>query len=97
MTDEIKLHKDITRQSQAEALLRNELIIEAFDVTTRTYLDRLMATAITDQELRERLWHRIQALADVRKHLTTVISGGRLAQKEIDALEQRREMFDVKI
>ena len=88
-TDEIALNKAIERQAQAEALLRNEMLNESFDGLIAAYT-KVWRTS-SDMDERERCWHRVQALDEVRSRLEYVISNGKVAQKELDEIARKRE------
>lgn len=91
MTDEHKLATAITRQAQAEALLRNELLTESFTRLHDGYMKAWRETAARDTDARERLWTAVNALGKVREHLELMIRNGKLAQAEIDQLAKSRE------
>jgi hypothetical protein len=97
MTED-KLRDATVRANRAKSLLDDDLLKEAFDVTTRSYLDAWMATGLSEQDKRERLWHAVQTVAKVRAHLVTVLNGGKLAQAEIDMLvadQARKRRFGI--
>jgi len=84
MTDEIALNKAIARQAQAEALQRNELLNESFDGLIAAYTKVWRNS--TDMDERERCWHRVQALDEVRQRLFMIISSGKVAQSELSEI-----------
>jgi len=84
MTDEIALNKAIARQAQAEALQRNELLNESFDGLIAAYTKVWRNS--TDMDERERCWHRVQALDEVRQRLFMIISSGKIAQAELNEI-----------
>ena len=63
-------------------------------VTTRGVED-LCRTAARDTDARERLWQAVQIVAKVRDHLTGVVTGGKLARRELDDLAGRRKYFGI--
>ena len=85
-----KLALATARAARAQALIDDPLIIEAFDTITRAYLDAWNATTIDEQDKRERLWRAVKITGEVKKHLKTVISDGKLAQREIEDLARGR-------
>lgn len=89
MTDENKLHRDVNRQAQAEALMRNELLTEAFAELDKTYVEAWRGAA--DPIAREQLWLAQGSLRKLRAHLGMVVSNGKLAQAEIDQLTAARK------
>lgn len=94
MSDD-KLSDATVRGARADSLLKDEMLIEAFDVATRAYLDEWMATDIRDQDKRERLYHAVKTVAKVRQHLVTVVNDGKLAKKQIDIMNDRPKRFGI--
>lgn len=94
MTDEHKLNRDTNRAARVEALLRNEDLQEAFAYLDKVFLDTWRRCE--DPALRDELWRSQANLANLRGHLTKVLSHGNLAQKEIDLLAaNRKRVFGV--
>jgi hypothetical protein len=89
VTDD-RLADATARAARAQALLNDEMLTEAFDTVTRSYLDAWAATKITDQDKRERLYHAVKVAAEVKRHLRHVVDGGKLAQREIEDLAGRK-------
>lgn len=94
-TDENKLHAAVDRQAQAESLMRNELLTEAFMKLEELYITAWRGSAALDTEAREKLWQAVQIVGKVRGHLTSIVANGRLAQREIEDLALRRKRFGV--
>lgn len=96
MTDD-KLNEAISRGARAERLLSDDLLQEAFDILERDYIRGWRDTGARDTDARERLWQALHVLAKVRAHLATVVSNGKLAQRELDDLVQdgRKRFFGV--
>lgn len=84
MSDEVKLTADMGRGARAEALLRDELLQEAF-TTIDDNVVALWREAQTP-EAREQQWRVLHALRLVKRYLESVVKDGRLAQAELDAL-----------
>jgi len=98
MTDEIALTKDAERGLNAERLLGDELLAEAFAALEADYIAAWKATAARDSDARERLWQALQIVGLVKSHLAAIVSSGRLAQRELDdvaRLGERRRVFGV--
>lgn len=89
--DENKLIRDASRGSQAELLLKNELLVEAFETLEREYIDALIDTGVTqaDSYRRDRLHQAIHILRKVRGHLKTVVVNGNVAKADIDNIKGR--------
>ena len=96
MTDEIKLNADATRGAQAEALLNNELLQQAFLGLELSFYDGWRLTEARDTEARERLWQAINIVGKVKDALTKHIIDGKLAQRQLDDIAKGiRKQFKV--
>ena len=89
--DEIALNKAIEQASRADALLRNELLTGALRELEDTYIAAWRSTLARDADARERLWQAVQVVGKVRDHLAHVVSGGRVAQAQLDELTAKAE------
>ncbi len=94
MADEFKLNHAMHWASQADNLLRNELLWSIFAEMNARYLQEWQITSVRDTDARERLWIAVNALAKVKDHLVKMIQDGKLAQREIDMLTERRKLED---
>jgi len=92
---EIKLSADTARQARAEALLDNELLQEAFARLDERYIEEWRVSQFRDTDARERLWQAVNVLHKVKDHLTKIVRDGKLAQREIDQLAQKRKRFGI--
>jgi hypothetical protein len=95
LTGEIKLNADLARQARAQALLENEILQEAFARLEERYLEEWRVSQFRDTDARERLWQAVNILRKVKDHLAKIIADGKLAQREIDQLTQRRKRFGI--
>ena len=95
MADEIALARAGERAARADALLRDELLTEAFAALDRDYIKAWRETAVRDTDARERLWQACQVVAKVRDHLTNAVNGGKLAQRELNDLAERQKRFGI--
>ena len=89
MSDD-KLQDAIGRGARAERLLADELLQEAFAALEADYLKAWKVTAARDTDARERLWQATQVLGKVRDHLVAIANNGKLAQRELDDLQEKR-------
>ena len=83
MTDQ--LQRDINRGKQAEILLQNELVQEAFKALEDEYFKLWQATKPLDTDVRESLWHSYRTVGEVKTHLHRLVDSGTMAQLELDA------------
>lgn len=60
--NEGKLREEAERKARAEALLRDPLIIEAFETLEKEFVTAWKQSAIADQAARENIYQLLQAL-----------------------------------
>ncbi len=84
MTD--KLQAQINRGIQADALLRSEVLIGAFNALEQKYLASWKATTGAEADAREKLWLAIKIIEDVHGHLKRAVRNGQIAQEDINRM-----------
>jgi len=84
-----KRREEQNRGERAKALMRDPLIVEAFDVLEGKYIEAWKDSSSSLDE-RETLFQMYQALMVVRGHLSEVIETGDLAKLELDSARFRR-------
>jgi predicted metal-dependent hydrolase len=94
-SDEHKLNAAIARQARAQALIGDELLQEAFGRLEDRYIEEWRVTQFRDTDARERLWQAVNVLAKVKDHLGKIVGDGKLAQREIEQLAQKRKRFGI--
>jgi hypothetical protein len=94
---EDKLNEALARAARAKLLLEDELLADAFDMLDREYVKAWRESHARDTDARERLWQAVQIVAKVRSHLSSAVSNGKIAQRELDGLaaRERRRLFGV--
>jgi hypothetical protein len=95
MSEEGRLAAAIARAARAQALVEDELLQEAFAALEARYVEEWRSSQFRDTDARERLWQAVNVLRKVKDHLSRILADGRLAQREIDALAQRRKRFGI--
>jgi len=83
-------YQDAQRGREAEELLDNPMLAEAFDKIEAAYMDEWRQSKLPDLEERERLWLAIQVLGEVKRHLRVVVENGVIAKRDIDRIAGRR-------
>ena len=83
MSDNSKILADA---SQAQLLLENEMLQDAFKILQETYTNALIDTLVEETAKREHLWKAIHAVGKVRDHLRIILEGGKLTRRELDEL-----------
>jgi hypothetical protein len=86
-TTEQDLRRRIEAADRARRLIDDPLLVSAFDVLDARFLLAWRNSPADQPELRERLWHHVQALAEVRAEMETALTDGILAR---DALDEMR-------
>ena len=82
--NEGKLFEEQDRGSQAESLLRNPILIEAFDVLSEAYLNAWKESPVKAEQDRERIFLMYKNLLSVRAHLEEIVNTGKLANLELN-------------
>ena len=93
--DETKLAIDQSRALRAQALMDDELLIEAFVTLEADYIAAWKLTPARDDDGRERLWRAVQIVAGVKDHLGSVIENGKLANAQLRQLAERPKRFGI--
>jgi hypothetical protein len=98
MSDESKLDLAAARVVRAQALLEDELLIDAFRELEEGYTAAWRASTIDDIAGREKLFLAVNIVGKVRDHLTAAVTNGKLAQaelKELANVAERRRRFGI--
>ena len=72
------------RAAKAEALLRNELFIEAFEYLDEQFVEAWRTSNVGDEGAREKIFHLMQALGAVKGYFQSVVEDGKMAQAQLD-------------
>ena len=79
-----KLREEVDRGARAATLLRDELLIEAFDTLETEYIAAWRDTEEAQSDRREKIFLMLKSLSGVRSHLESVAMTGDLARRELD-------------
>jgi hypothetical protein len=88
--DEHKLARDTGRALQAESLMQNDIMQEAFGLLEAEYIKAWQSTRFDDQIGREKLFLAVNVIGKVKHHLQTVIADGKLAEAQVASLAKLR-------
>ena len=91
--DEGKLRDELARGQRAVDLLRNDLLVDAFQELEKQYHLAWRSTEPADGDRREYLFNLFTALNDLKGHLDQIVENGELAKRQIEDLQGRRRMF----
>jgi len=81
--DEGRLRGEQDRGAKAEALLRNPILQEAFQMLEERYLDAWKNSPVKATDDREKLFQMYQNLLALKGHLEEVVNTGNLAKTEL--------------
>lgn len=87
MSDPGKARDALDRAARAEALLRNELLNEAFQAIDARLIEAWRASAVDDWKGRERIYDYHRSLRGVREWLDAVVRDGAMAANDLRYLE----------
>ena len=87
--NEGKLREETDRGAKSAALLRNELLVEAFETLETEYTDAWKSSAPQSADVRERIYMLTTALQALRQHLISVVETGRLAERQLTELNKK--------
>ena len=83
MENEGKLRQDIDRGEKAQALLRNEILIETFDFLEKQYHEAWANSSVDQNEAREKVFMMLQNLQTVKQHIENVVITGKFANDQL--------------
>ena len=78
-----KIQKEIARGKQAQALLENEILKEAFDYLEKEYHTTWENSSIEQQKPRETVFMMLKTLKTVKQHIENVIATGKIANDQL--------------
>ncbi len=79
------LHIAVSRGARAEILLKDDILVEAFETVGKELRRLWLATGAAECAERERLWFMIKLMDSVKSTIEEVVVSGKLAQAELDA------------
>lgn len=91
--NEGKAREKIDRANNADALLRNEILQDAFVYLDTQFTEAWKQTPVQDKEARENLYLLSQNLSAIKNYIYRVVEDGKLAQSALDGLQLNRK-FD---
>lgn len=87
MTDEeLALRRQAAAAERARVYIDDPLLVGAFEALDARFMMAWRNSPADKPELRERLWHHVQALAEVRAELNTALADGEMARAALDEL-----------
>ena len=89
MVNEGKAREKMARAAKAEALLRNEILTDAFQYLEDEFTQAWKKSSIEDSTNRERLYMLCQNLDALKGYINRVIEDGKLAKAALEELQNR--------
>lgn len=84
MTDEeFALRRESDAADRARAYVEDPLLVDAFCKLEQQFMDAWRKSAADQPDLRERIWHHIQALGEVRAQLNRTLEDGLMAKARL--------------
>lgn len=84
---EQELRRTAAASDRARLIIEDPILCGAFEALDARFLLAWRNSPADQPELRERLWHHIQALSEVRAELETVLNDGLLAKAALAELQ----------
>ncbi len=81
--------KQIRQGKQAERLLSDPLLKQAFEDLLELYKQEIFNTKFTEDDKRTYLWVAYNLVDKIRGHLQSIMTSGKLTQQELDQLNKR--------
>lgn len=81
---------EIRRGHEAERIVASPIWQEAFDLYQQRLLNAWENTGVGKADDRERIWQAYQITKKVRVHLESIITTGRMAQRQVEELHGRK-------
>ena len=82
-----KLNSDVAHGEKAQALLRNEILQEAFEFLEKQYHEAWANSSIDQQKPRETVFMMVTTLKTVKQHIENVVVTGKLANDQLKQLK----------
>ena len=82
--------KQADRGTRAEGLLRNELLLEYWEVTGKSLIDAWMESQ--SQQERDDIWRAIRILKNMEKYMDKIVTTGKDATKQLVNLKNPNKL-----
>lgn len=84
--EELELRRRISAAERARAYCEDPLLVAAFTALEARFMAAWRHSAADATDTRERIWHHLQALAEVQAELHTALADGEMARAALDEL-----------
>ena len=76
------------RGARAAGILREPLVVEAFEELRKTYVDGWSGSDPSDTDFREQCFHLLKALEAFEQHFQSVVETGKMASVQLEAVRR---------
>ncbi len=83
------LEAEVSRAHEADRIIRSPLWDEAWQIYEEKLLSAWRNSGAQDEKSREKIWMAYQVCQKVKNHITSVILTGKLAQRQVEELNER--------
>lgn len=84
--DELALRRKVAAAERARAYIEDPLLVAAFTALEARFMAAWRHSAADATDTRERIWHHLQALAEVQAELATALEDGEMARAALDEM-----------
>ena len=92
MSEDQKLHNELSRAAEAEAVLNNPLVKEVLDSLEKDVIAAWENTPMRDIEAREKAWMYYVAVRKFRNTFINFIDTGRMASLQLESKRKLRSL-----
>ena len=87
---------DLNRASQADALLKNPLYIEAINAMQLAMQETFADTKLEQEKERHELWQRMQLLKQFQSKFEHIVKKGTKARETLTLLEKSKQFIGIR-
>lgn len=88
-----QLSREVARGQEAKDLLDHDLIRESFAIIRNNLLSEYEGSKSHDKEGREDAYRQLKALNEIKRHLSSVLETGKMAEQQITKMQQVKKVF----
>ena len=93
MTNNVEILEEVRLANEAEQLLNNKILKDAFAEVERQYLEAFLAVDVKEDLGRFRFSEAIKVLRLVRQQLNTAVQNGKLSAYELKQMGGKKRTF----
>jgi hypothetical protein len=81
--------QEIRRGHEAQRLLENPLMVEAFEAIEKALIANLMSVPLVDTQMEREIVRTLQVMGKLKGHIEQVIVTGRMAEVQKESMTKR--------